>query len=89
MLTTSDHLKIQEVSRKYHIKKVLLFGSNLAPDKENHDIDIAIEGIAPKDFYSYCGELLMTLSKPVDVIDLSIQSKFTDLIKKEGLPLYG
>ncbi len=89
MLTKSDHLKIQEISRKYHIKKVLLFGSSLEPEKESRDIDIAVEGIAPEDFYSYCGELLLTLSKPVDVIDLSISSKFTDLVKKEGMPFYG
>ncbi len=89
MLKKSDHSKIREVSRKYHIKKVLLFGSSIENDRESKDIDIAIEGLAPKDFYSYCGELLLILSKPVDVIDLSIQSKFTDLIKKEGISLYG
>ncbi len=89
MLKKSDHRKIQEVSRKYHIKKVLLFGSSLETDRESKDIDIAIEGIAPKDFFAYCGELLLILSKPVDVIDLSIESKFTALIKREGIPLYG
>jgi len=89
MLKKSDHHKIQEVSRKYHVNKVLLFGSSLEADKESRDIDIAIEGLAPKDFFEYCGELLLILSKPVDVIDLSIESKFTDLIKKEGVPLYG
>lgn len=89
MLKKSDHRKILEVSRKYHIEKVLLFGSSLLAERESHDIDIAIEGIAPKDFFAYCGELLLILSKPVDVIDLSVQSKFTDLIKKEGMSLYG
>jgi len=87
MLKKSDHIKIQAVSRKYHINKVLLFGSSLEEGKESRDIDIAIEGLAPKNFYAYCGELLLILSKPVDVIDLSIQSKFTDLIKKEGISL--
>ncbi len=89
MLKKSDHHKIQEVSRKYHVKKVLLFGSSLETDEGSKDIDLAIEGLAPKDFYSYYGELLFILSKPVDIIDLSVQSKFTDLIRKEGRPLYG
>jgi len=89
MLTESDQKTIIEISKKYQIKRVLLFGSSLESNKESHDIDIAVEGMAPKDFYKYYGELILLLSKQVDVIDLSTQSKFTDLIQKEGTLLYG
>ncbi len=89
MLTESDKKTIIEVSKKYHIKRVLLFGSSLESKKKSRDIDIAVEGMSPKDFYKYYGELIFLLSKPVDVIDLTSQSKFTDLIQKEGALLYG
>lgn len=89
MLTESDQRTIIEISKKYQIKRVLLFGSSLGSEKKSRDIDIAVEGMSPKDFYKYYGELIFLLSKPVDIIDLSVKSKFTDLIQKEGAILYG
>lgn len=68
--------------------RVLLFGSSLDHTRESHDIDIAVEGVPPKDFFKYYGDLLLKLSKPVDVIDLSETSKFIKLIQKEGVLLY-
>lgn len=89
MITDKDYKTIKAISQKYQIKRVLIFGSSLESNRESKDIDLAIEGISPKDFYQYYGELLLLLSKPVDIIDLSIKSKFTDLIQKEGTLLYG
>jgi predicted nucleotidyltransferase len=89
MISEIDKKIIRELSEKYHIKRVLLFGSSLNPAKEGRDIDIGIEGIDPREFFDYYGDLLLKLSKPVDVIDLSIVSKFATLVKKEGVPIYG
>jgi uncharacterized protein len=89
MINNEDKLKIQKISKKYHAKSVLLFGSSISPDKKNNDIDIAVDGIAPKEFYRFCGDLLFSLSKPVDVIDLSGTSKFIQLIRREGIVIYG
>ena len=89
MVTEIEKKTIQEISRRYHVKRVLLFGSSLDSAKDSKDIDIAVEGIAPKDFFKYYGDLLLKLSKPVDVVDLSGSSKFIELIKQEGLLLYG
>lgn len=89
MLTEQDKKIIQELSKKYHVKRVLLFGSSLDPAKESHDIDIAVEGIDPREFFKYYGDLMLKLSQPVDVIDLSETSKFVALVKKEGVPIYG
>ena len=88
MITDSDKLKIREISKKYHAKRVLLFGSSIFPEKESNDIDIAVEGIPPKDFFRYYGDLLFSLSKSVDVIDLSGNSKFIQLVRREGIVLY-
>ncbi|MGR3221417.1 MAG: nucleotidyltransferase family protein [Candidatus Anammoxibacter sp.] len=78
-----------EISKKYNAKRVLIFGSSIALERESRDIDIAVEGISPKDFYRYYGELIFSLSKPIDVIDISGTSKFIKLILQEGIPLYG
>ncbi len=89
MISKQDIKIIQEVSEEYNVNKVMLFGSGLNPKKESNDIDIAVEGVAHKKFYKYYGELMLKLSKPVDVIDLSGTSKFVELIQKEGVLLYG
>jgi len=89
MISETDKQIIRELSEKYHVKKVLLFGSSLDPQKEGRDIDLAVEGINPRDFFDYYGDLMMHLSKPVDLIDMCHQSKFIALVRKEGLPLYG
>lgn len=89
MIKEKDKIIIQEISKKYHVKRVLLFGSSLDQKRKSNDIDIAVEGISHKDFFKYYGDLLLQLSKPIDIIDLSGSSKFINLIKKEGKLLYG
>ena len=89
MITEKDKDTIEAISRKYHAKRVLLFGSSIDPAKESRDIDIAVEGVAPREFFKYYGDLLLKLSKPVDLVDLSESSKFVQLILQEGVLLYG
>jgi predicted nucleotidyltransferase len=89
MIADSDKKIIHDISRRYHAKRVLLFGSSIDPKRESHDIDIAVEGISPKDFFKYYGDLIFSLSKPVDVIDIKGKSKFISLILREGSLLYG
>lgn len=88
MITEKDRKTIREIASKYHASRVLLFGSALSETAEGQDIDIAVEGIADKDFYAFYGELLCALSKPVDVVDLSKKNMFIELVLKEGIPLY-
>ena len=87
MIADRDKRIIEQTAIKYHAKSVILFGSSLLADKESRDIDIGVEGIEDKDFFTFYGELLCTLSKPVDVVDLSTRSRFTEIIRQEGVPL--
>jgi predicted nucleotidyltransferase len=87
MITEQEKSIIQNIARKYHASKVLLFGSSLDDTVNSNDIDIAVEGVNDGDFYSFYGELIFALEKPVDVIDLSLKSKFIDQVIKEGMPL--
>ena len=89
MVSQNDIETIKQLSSKYNAQKVILFGSSLNPRQEGNDIDLAIEGVASKDYYRYCGELMMALTKPVDIVDLSVPCKFVDIILEEGVVLYG
>ncbi len=66
----------------------MLFGSSISRSREYRDIDIAVEGVKEREFYTFYGELLCALSKPVDVVDLSKKTRFVELILQEGVPLY-
>jgi predicted nucleotidyltransferase len=89
MVSKNDIETIKKLSSKYKARKVILFGSSLDPERNANDIDLAIDGVASKDYYRYCGELMMALTKPVDIVDLSVPCKFNDIILEEGIVLYG
>ncbi len=88
-VSQNDIETIKRLSNKYNAQKVVLFGSSLNSQQEANDIDLAVEGVASKDYYRYCGELMMALTKPVDIVDLSVPCKFVDIILEEGVVLYG
>ena len=87
MIADADKKIIRDISKQYHAKKVLLFGSSTDPEKESRDIDIAVEGVSAKDFFKYYGDLICSLSKPVDVIDIEGKSRFISLIMRDGVLL--
>ena len=89
MITDRDKKIILKVAAKYSASRIWLFGSALAMTGESRDIDIAVEGIADKDFFAFYYELLCALSKPVDIVDLARKTGFNELVLKEGVALYG
>jgi len=89
MISERDRHIIEETAAKYGARRVVLFGSSLSPDRESRDIDIGVEGVEAKDFFAFYGDLLCALSKPVDVVDLSVKGRFVELIEQEGAPLRG
>ncbi len=89
MINGEDIKTIKELAEKYALKKVLLFGSAARQDSGYGDIDLAVEGIRPQEFFCLYGELMNRLSVPVDLLDLSRQRLFSRLVSKEGIILYG
>ena len=89
MLSEKDKIAISRLARQYGVRKILLFGSAADPLRESRDIDLAVEGIDPKRFFEFYGSLMFSLSKPVDLIDLSKNTRFNALVKREGMPIYG
>ncbi len=88
MIKNEDKEIILNCAKKYDLNTVILFGSSIEREDAN-DIDIGIKGIEPGHFFDFYGELLLSLSKRVDVVDLSKENSFNKLIEKEGVRLYG
>ena len=79
---------IIKYSKKYGVSKVIIFGSSIENDDAN-DIDIAVSGIDPLLFFKFYGELIRELPKAVDLVDLSDNSMFNDIIEETGIVIYG
>jgi len=88
MVREADKNIILRCAKKYKVKEIILFGSSLQKDNAA-DIDLGIKGIEPGSFFKFYGELLLALSKPVDVVDLTKENSFNRMIEKEGVKLYG
>ena len=90
MISEEDKQTIASIAEKYQVKRILLFGSSARNDVvRTRDIDLAVEGIQPRYFFKFYGDLLFNLKKSVDLIDLSFESKFNALVREEGIPIYG
>ncbi len=85
MITEDDKTAIHNIARKYNAKKVILFGSNCYPSADSSDIDLAVDGVNDLQFFEFYSELIFSFSKPVDLIDLKVKSKFSDIAASEGL----
>lgn len=85
MISEKDKEIIIKYSKKYNASSVILFGSLTRNDRESNDIDIGVKGIEPGLFFDFYAELYKNLSKPVDLIDLSKKSLFSNLIEKRGI----
>jgi len=65
---------------------VYLFGSVRGEyfDYKRSDIDFAVKGISPKDFYTAVVEIMCSLEREVDVIDLDAESAFGRFLTDHG-----
>jgi len=88
MISETDKTIIADLARKYGASQILLFGSAISKDNFN-DIDLGVKGIDPKLFFRFYGDLLLAISKPVDLIDLDMENPFIDLVRQEGVQIYG
>ena len=82
--------EIVELAQKYDLQKVILFGSRARGDFQRaSDIDLAVSGGNVAMFAVDVEEETSTLLQ-FDVVnlDLDLQDKLLESIKKEGLVLY-
>lgn len=89
MISDRDKATVAALARRYGAARVWLFGSSANGRKRGRDLDLAVEGVAPARFFQFLGELMLSLSRPVDLVSLENRSKLSALIRREGLPIYG
>ena len=89
MVSDHDKATIAALACRYGAATVWLFGSSTDRRKRGRDLDLAVEGVAPARFFQFVGDLMMSLSKPVDVVVLEKRSKLGALIRRDGIPIYG
>ena len=89
MLTAQDREVIVGLCRRYGVTRAVLFGSSTRPDAEAQDIDIAVSGVPDDRYFEFYGELIFGLSRPIDLVDLDGESRFSALVRAEGVPIYG
>ena len=90
-MTISQELKqAVRVAKKHGVGKLYLVGSALHPgNKPPKDLDFAVADIPPGTFFKFYGDLLLSISRRVDLIDLSVaRTKFRTIILKEARLLY-
>jgi len=65
--------------------EIFVFGSLTAPQESMpNDIDLAIRGCPQGEFFRLMGRLMMSLSYPVDMINLDSADPFARFLEKEG-----
>ncbi len=89
MLTKTDKTTIISLAKEFKVKELYLFGSSLEDTENAADIDLAVRGIASELFFDFQGKLLRLVSKPVDVVNLARQTRFTRHIEKKAVKIYG
>lgn len=74
-----------EVLKEAGATAVYLFGSVAeGRDTPDSDLDLAVSGIPPRQFFRAIGNAMMAVSRNIDVIDLDHQDPFTEFLEKEG-----
>lgn len=82
--------KAISVAKKYGVGRLYLIGSSLASDvRAVNDYDFAVSGMPKGSFFKFYGELFRTMSKNVDLIDLSgKKTRLKKIVLKEGKLIY-
>jgi predicted nucleotidyltransferase len=74
-----------EALKKAGAREVYLFGSAAAGLlRENSDVDLAVSGLPPRQFFRAMGQASRILHRPVDLVDLDVANPFTEYLKKKG-----
>jgi predicted nucleotidyltransferase len=81
--------KIINISREFGANRVLIFGSCLSDIESANDIDIAVSGVKPKEFFKFYAKISLAVEDEVDLIDLDdIREHLRNRIISKGKLVY-
>lgn len=82
---TPDIQRAVEILLRNGAREIYLFGSHARGDATNEsDLDFAVCGMPPENFFRAVGEACSTLSVPVDIVDLDGSSPALNYLKEHG-----
>ena len=87
-ITSRDIDQVVGIAKDCQAKRVWLFGSALQDPASARDLDIACEGVPPRQFLHLIGRLLDEVEPPVDVVDMSVDNPFTHYVRKRAKLIY-
>ncbi|MDD5672963.1 MAG: nucleotidyltransferase domain-containing protein [Chitinivibrionales bacterium] len=77
--------KAAEVLKSFGATEVYLFGSLAKGTNTKYsDIDLAVTGIPPENFYRAMGDTFGALKREIDIIDLDENTPFVEYLKSHG-----
>lgn len=90
MIPQKELNKVIDLAKTYHIGKLYLVGSALYKDPEDiNDYDFVVENVPSGQFFPFYGKVIMSLSKPVDLILLTNDgSRFEKMVREEAELIY-
>jgi predicted nucleotidyltransferase len=88
MIASNLQRVISACAEDFGVDTVWLFGSALDEYSRARDIDLAVEGLAPDKFFEFYGRLFFSLSKPVDLVDMSQNPPIANIIREKGVRIY-
>jgi len=89
MAVTNEHIgKAIELSRRYNVNQLILFGSSLEDISKANDLDLAVSGLEGWKFFELSARLEEELKLNIDLIPLDDDSKLSQHIRKVGKVLY-
>jgi predicted nucleotidyltransferase len=87
-VSAEDIAKALGVLKRCGATRVVVFGSAAEQPENARDLDLACEGIKGWIFFEALGRLQEELLVPVELVDLSVESRFGQHILKKGKVLY-
>ena len=80
-----DIKRAVEILKESGCQEIYMFGSLVGGRvREESDIDLAVRGCSPDEYYQLIGKLMMELEHPVDLVNLDRNDEFTKFLESRG-----
>jgi predicted nucleotidyltransferase len=82
---------VRILHQEFNARRIILFGSLARDDvREDSDIDLAVDGLAPRDYWRALDRLISTAGRAVDLVPLEgAPESLRDRLAREGEVLLG